>query len=163
MGKNIVYIIIAVLILGGAGFLIFNQGKSDQRVLGSENGNLNNQVNIPGSSVGGSSQVIGATGDIVPASGTVETKSFIVEGSSYKFVPNEITVKKGDTVQITFKNLEGMHDFVIDEFNARTKRIKTGESESISFIASKAGTFEFYCSVGSHRAMGMKGNLVVTE
>jgi plastocyanin len=28
-------------------------------------------------------------------------------------------------------------------------------------VADKKGTFEYYCSVGQHRALGMKGKLVV--
>jgi uncharacterized cupredoxin-like copper-binding protein len=31
----------------------------------------------------------------------------------------------------------------------------------VQFVADKTGTFEFYCSVGNHRQMGMVGTLVV--
>lgn len=86
-----------------------------------------------------------------------------VEGSSFKFAPNRIEVKKGDTVEIVFKNTTGFHDFVIDEFDARTSQIQAGQTETITFVADKAGSFEYYCSVGTHRQMGMKGTLVVTE
>jgi plastocyanin len=88
-------------------------------------------------------------------------KEFTIEGSNFKFNPAEIRVKKGDTVKITFKNTGGLHDWVVDEFNARTQRIQADESETIRFVADKAGTFEYYCSVGDHRQMGMKGNLIV--
>lgn len=54
-----------------------------------------------------------------------------------------------------------MHDFVIDELNIRTKRIAGGESDSVTFTADKTGAFEYYCSVGNHREMGMKGRLIV--
>jgi plastocyanin len=90
-----------------------------------------------------------------------QTTEFQVEGGMYYFKPNEIRVKKGDTVKIVFNNKEGMHDWVLDEFKAKTQRIKTGESEAVSFVADKVGTFEYYCSVGNHRAMGMKGNFIV--
>jgi plastocyanin len=88
-------------------------------------------------------------------------KPFEVEGGMYYFKPNVITVKKGDTVKITLTNKEGMHDFVIDEFNVKTKRIKAGETDTVTFVADKTGSFEYYCSVGTHRAMGMKGKLIV--
>lgn len=88
-------------------------------------------------------------------------KEFVVDGQNYSFSPSMITVKKGDTVKLTFKNIGGFHDFVIDEFAASTKRINTGQEETIQFVADKTGLFEYYCSVGSHRAMGMKGTLVV--
>lgn len=90
-----------------------------------------------------------------------EVKEITVEGSPFKFMPTEIKVKKGQTVKVVFKNVAGMHDFVVDEFKARTKVIKASETDTIQFVADKAGTFEYYCSVGNHRAMGMKGNLIV--
>jgi nitrite reductase (NO-forming) len=86
-----------------------------------------------------------------------------VDGGNFKFSPNKIEVKKGDTVEIVFKNTEGFHDFVIDEFNAKTSQIQAGKTETVTFVADKTGSFEYYCSVGTHRQMGMKGTLVVTE
>ncbi len=92
---------------------------------------------------------------------TNNTKSFTVTGSNFSFDPKTITVKKGDTVKITFKNADGMHDFKIDEFNVATKQIQGGEEETVTFTADKVGAFEYYCSVGKHRQMGMKGTLTV--
>lgn len=92
---------------------------------------------------------------------TSEAKIFTIEGSSFKFVPNVIKVKKGDNVTITFKNIGGTHDFVIDEFDVKTSQIGDSEEEDVEFVAEKVGTFEFYCSVGNHRQMGMVGKLVV--
>ncbi len=89
-------------------------------------------------------------------------KTFTVEGKNFSFSPSTMTVKKGDRVRIVFNNSGGRHDWVLDEFNARTKVIESGQSETIEFVADKAGTFEYYCSVGNHRAMGMKGTLTVT-
>ena len=88
-------------------------------------------------------------------------KEFNVDGSNFKFSVAEMKVNKGDTVKVTFNNVEGMHDWVVDEFNARTKQIQAGESETITFVADQTGTFEYYCSVGKHRQMGMVGNLIV--
>lgn len=90
-----------------------------------------------------------------------QVKEFTITGQNFSFTPNKITVNKGDTVKITFKNNEGMHDFVIDQFNVRTNLVKAGGQQTIQFIADTAGVFEFYCSVGSHRQMGMKGSLEV--
>ena len=88
-------------------------------------------------------------------------REFTVTGSPFKFVPNELRVKEGETVRITFKNSGGTHDFVIDEFQVRTKQLQSGGEETLEFVANKKGTFEYYCSVGTHRQMGMKGSLVV--
>lgn len=87
--------------------------------------------------------------------------SIIVNGGNFYFKPNIIKVKQGDTVNITFINDEGFHDFKIDEYNVRTNQIKTGEQEKVTFVADKKGSFEYYCSVGTHRQMGMKGTLIV--
>lgn len=88
-------------------------------------------------------------------------KEFTVVGSPFKFEPAILKVKKGDTVKITFKNSAGTHDFVIDELNVKTKVLKAGTEEVVEFKADKAGSFEYYCSVGNHRQMGMKGTLTV--
>ncbi len=92
-----------------------------------------------------------------------EVKTFTVDGTSFAFAPSTINVKKGDTVRIVFNNKAGFHDWVLDEFNAKTKQISAGTTETIEFVADKAGEFEYYCSVGSHRQMGMVGTLVVEE
>ncbi len=89
------------------------------------------------------------------------TLTFDVVGGNFYFTPNIIKVKKGDTVKINFKNNDGFHDFKIDEFNVAIPRINSGEEANVTFIADKTGTFEYYCSVGTHRLMGMKGDLVV--
>ena len=43
------------------------------------------------------------------------------------------------------------------------KKINTGNKTSVTFVANKAGEFEFYCSVGNHRAQGMVGKLIVKD
>jgi plastocyanin len=70
-------------------------------------------------------------------------------------------VKKGDKVKITFQNSVGNHDFVLDAFNIKTAVLGSGKSETVEFTADKTGQFEYYCSVGNHRQMGMTGTLVV--
>ena len=95
------------------------------------------------------------------AATTGETKTFTISGKSFSLTPNEIRVKKGDSVKITFKNTGGFHDFSLDEFNVKTPQIQSGQTADVEFVADKIGTFEFYCSVGNHRAQGMKGTLIV--
>lgn len=92
---------------------------------------------------------------------STEARVINVKGSPFKFEPSEIKVKKGEKVKIVFMNEKGMHDWVNDEFDAKTKQIKDGQTDSVEFTADKTGTFEYYCSVGNHRQMGMVGNLIV--
>ena len=90
-------------------------------------------------------------------------REITVEGGKFYFKPATITARKGETVRVTFKNADGMHDWNIDECKVATKVIQAGQEETIEFVADKIGTFEYYCSVGNHRAMGMKGTFTVTE
>lgn len=90
-----------------------------------------------------------------------EVKEFTLEGSKFKFVPNEIKVKVGDTVKITFKNVDGFHDFVIKDLTVATKQFQSPGEETVEFTAPKAGTYEFKCSVGKHAEQGMTGTLIV--
>ncbi len=90
-----------------------------------------------------------------------EVKEFTVSGQNFSFTPSSLTVKKGDKVRILFKSTQGFHDFVIDEYGVATKQLKSPGEEVLEFIADKSGTFEYYCSVGEHRALGMVGKLVV--
>lgn len=97
------------------------------------------------------------------ASPSAETgvKEFTIVGSSFKFAPSQITVKQGDKVKITLKNTGGTHDLFIDGYKIQTKVINSGAEDTIEFTADKAGTFDFWCTVGNHKAMGMVGKLVV--
>jgi plastocyanin len=90
-----------------------------------------------------------------------EKKIVVIDSQNFSFSEKEIRVKEGQTVQITLNDKDGFHDLVIDEFGVKTKRLNAGESDTITFVADKKGTFEYYCSVGNHRAMGMKGTLIV--
>lgn len=92
---------------------------------------------------------------------TPKTLTFNITGGSFYFAPNVLHAKKGDTIKIIFTNAGGMHNFVLDEFNVAIDPIQTGATSTVEFVASKTGTFEFYCSVGQHRKMGQKGTLIV--
>lgn len=96
------------------------------------------------------------------ATQTGEVKEFTVDSFEMGFSLKTITVKKGDTVKITLTNSgKYTHDWVVDELSARTKVIKNGETDSITFVADKVGTYEYYCSVMTHRQQGMVGTLIV--
>ncbi len=95
--------------------------------------------------------------------GAMQSDVITVEGANFSFSPNTITVKKGQKVKILFKNVEGFHDFVIDEFNVKTPQIQANMEGTVEFTPMEVGKFEYYCSVGKHRQMGMVGTLVVEE
>lgn len=104
------------------------------------------------------------TGESMDTTSTsTDVKVLEVEAGFPYYKPNLITVKKGDTVRIIMNSVDMTHDLVIDELNVRTPIKKAGESATVEFVADKAGSFEYYCSVGQHRANGMFGTLVVQE
>lgn len=89
--------------------------------------------------------------------------TFEISGKNFSFSKDQLTVKKGQIVKIVFTSESGMHDWVLDEFSAKTKTVSNGEQAEVTFVADKTGEFEYYCSVGNHKAMGMVGTLTVTE
>jgi len=106
-----------------------------------------------------------ATGNVV-ADGSEDVVVINLTSSHFRFYLNgvespELKVKEGDKVKIILNNEEGFHDWKIDEFNAATQQVSAGKVTSVEFIADKKGTFEYYCSVGQHRANGMLGKLIV--
>src|SRR5262245_47069052 len=52
-----------------------------------------------------------------------DAKVFNISGSNHAFDVKEIRVKEGETVVINFESATGFHDWVVDEFNARTERV----------------------------------------
>lgn len=153
---------IAIIVVLGAGVFYLTQKAPN----GPNMPLLQNQAGESQNTSSGRTEGAGtSTGNIPDASNpgaAVESiKEFTVEGSSFSFSLSSMNVKKGDKVRIVFKNMGGTHDFRLDEFAVATKMLKGGEQETVEFTASKTGSFEYYCSVGSHRAMGMKGTLIV--
>lgn len=129
----------------------------------------NETATIPDDTMGESAQLPSRSQDDRRQGGSqfdapeMDVREFTVSTRSFAFNPAEIKVKKGDRVKITLTNTDGFHDWVVDEFNAKTGRINTGQTSSVEFVADKTGTFEYYCSVGNHRQMGMVGKLIVEE
>jgi plastocyanin len=88
-------------------------------------------------------------------------REFDVIGSNYMFQPGLMRVKKGETIKIIFHNIEGLHDFRIDELNVATQLLEEKDTQTVEFAASKIGTFEYYCSVKNHKALGMTGKIII--
>ncbi|HSE27590.1 MAG TPA: plastocyanin/azurin family copper-binding protein [Gemmatimonadales bacterium] len=112
--------------------------------------------------------------------GTTHDVNMVLEGTSYKYVPNELTIKAGDVIR--FHNVSGgPHnvDFWADSIPAGAAAVlntampdRMGELSgpllveanavyTISFAGAPAGEYKFYCL--PHLAMGMTGKLTITE
>jgi len=85
-----------------------------------------------------------------------------ITASEWKFQPAQLTVEAGVPVQLT--ELNGgtiQHDFSIEALGINLPLLDPGKSQSVRFIPTKKGTFEFKCTVPGHAEAGMKGTITV--
>ena len=92
-----------------------------------------------------------------------QVREFRIDGKNFEFSQEAMSVRRGDTVRIVFTSTGGFHDWRVEGYNVGTQRVDTGGSATVEFVADTAGTFEYFCSVGNHRALGMEGVLTVTN
>ncbi len=148
--KNIVLPAIAVVAIIVGGFLFMSKTN--------KNTDIPSSLDTPISATPDESMQE-STGSANATSGNI--RQFTIEGNNFAFDTKTITVNKGDVVKIILNNTEGRHDLVIDEFNVSTQVLTAGQTDEVQFIADTAGSFEYYCSIEDHRAMGMVGQLIV--
>lgn len=85
-----------------------------------------------------------------------------MSASEYSFSPAKVTANSGEHIKILFTNSGSFsHNITIPELGVESKTINPGESTVLEFDAGKKGVFSFYCSVGGHRDLGMKGELTI--
>jgi plastocyanin len=115
-----------------------------------------------------------------PTAGATHDVNMVLEGTTYKFVPNELSVKVGD--QVVFHNVSGgPHNvaFFPDSIPAGAKEVidpqlhdqigplssallvDPNATLSVSFANAPVGDYKFTCT--PHMAMGMHGKISVTQ
>lgn len=111
---------------------------------------------------GGGSQQQSSNSSSSSSSSSSSAQRIEVVGTEFAYNPSTLTVKRGQTVEIVFKN-EGSvaHDLLIDEFNVKTAAIAAGQSTTVRFTPNQAGQFKIYCAEPGHEAAGMVATLVV--
>jgi plastocyanin len=93
-----------------------------------------------------------------------EGRKISMEMGEFYYAPNVIEAEAGETLTVTVENVGGFHDFVIDELDVASEQVKDGNSVTVTFTVPEGASgqeYEFYCSVGSHRELGMVGTLMV--
>ncbi|MGQ4660540.1 copper-containing nitrite reductase [Lysobacter sp. F6437] len=80
-------------------------------------------------------------------------------------VAPDLKVPEGAVVAITVVNGDGaMHDVAVPEFGAQSDQlVGEGSATTIVFRATRAGTFEYLCTIPGHKAAGMFGKLIVGD
>jgi cytochrome c oxidase subunit 2 len=78
----------------------------------------------------------------------------------WQWDPGTVTVKKGELIRLIIHNADVLHGLVIPELGVNQEIPPDGAV--IEFIAVKAGSFEFFCSIWCGEGhMEMQGKLVV--
>ena len=85
-----------------------------------------------------------------------------VKAADLMFDPMTLTAKVGQPVTVNLKNAGALeHSFVIDALNVKLEHVQAGQTATVTFTPTTAGTFDFYCNVPGHKDAGMKGTLMV--
>lgn len=148
MSKNTIITVVAVLFLVGVGWYLMRPktssapSETQPSVVPSE---------TPSSAPSASE---GAT--------VTKVNEITISATDYAFTPAKLSIKTGDKVKLVFQNNGKFpHNLVIDELKVTTKTINAGQTDTIEFTADKAGSYNMYCSVDSHRQKGMEGTVSV--
>ena len=112
-------------------------------------------------------------------------QSVAVTAKEFGFAPAQLTVTAGQLVELTFQNTGAVeHDWSVREIDLTGNPTVTGETGGghmidmhdapklhvaagpgtqgkLTFTPSKAGTYEFFCTVAGHKQAGMVGTLTV--
>lgn len=98
------------------------------------------------------------------AAATPAPQTINLKAEDIKFDAMNLTAKVGQPVTINFQNAGVLeHSFVIDQFNVKLEHVQPGQTATVTFTPTAAGTYDFYCSVPGHKDAGMKGTLTVSS
>jgi uncharacterized cupredoxin-like copper-binding protein len=114
-----------------------------------------------------------------------------LQASEFRFEPATIEVMAGQQVTVMMQNMGTVeHDFVIQEIPVEQTTAESepeatgmaghtmdetamepaihmgamaGMTDSVTFVPTKPGTYEFFCAVAGHKEAGMVGTLMVRE
>jgi len=94
---------------------------------------------------------------------TSSVKEFNLTARQWEFIPSTITVQKGESVRLNIQSIDVTHGFAITAFGV-SETLTPGNTVTVEFVADKAGTFSFFCTVFCGLGhSGMRGTLIVEE
>jgi uncharacterized cupredoxin-like copper-binding protein len=89
-----------------------------------------------------------------------------VSARSFRFTPSKLRLAKGESVTISLKSSDALHDFVVSGPGVNTttvvKPTPPGATKRGRLDLVKPGTYQFFCSLPGHRAAGMRGTITVS-
>jgi heme/copper-type cytochrome/quinol oxidase subunit 2 len=88
-------------------------------------------------------------------------KSFNLVAYNFFYSENKLIVNKGDVVTIYLTSQDGLHDFTMDGIPIQSTVFGPNEKTVVSFIADKAGEFQYFSSLGEQKQLGLAGRLIV--
>ncbi|HEY1359698.1 MAG TPA: cupredoxin domain-containing protein [Thermoleophilaceae bacterium] len=98
-----------------------------------------------------------------PVAGKPATTLTVAE-TEYKLDPSKLNVASKGTVQFDVQNNgKIVHALEVEGPGGETRSgtIQPGQSKQFKVSLDKPGSYEIYCPIGNHRALGMKGTLRV--
>jgi heme/copper-type cytochrome/quinol oxidase subunit 2 len=78
--------------------------------------------------------------------GTPQARTITIDARQFAFEPATLDVQRGDTVTLHLESLDASHGLSIDGYGVDIQA-EPGKSAEVTFVADKAGTFKFRCSV----------------
>lgn len=88
-------------------------------------------------------------------------KEFQMTAKQFEFIPNTITVNKGDTVKLNITSIDVDHGFALSKFNIK-ENLSPGKTVTVQFQATENGEYTFFCSLFCGDGHGnMQGKLIV--
>ena len=97
----------------------------------------------------------------VPAAAEPVTRHITLRADRFAYAPAVLRVNRGDRVILTLQAGDVVHGFSLDGYGINV-RVEPGRSQTVEFVAERAGKFRYRCSVscGSLHPF-MTGELVV--
>jgi cytochrome c oxidase subunit 2 len=87
-----------------------------------------------------------------------------ITAKKFEYSPNKIRIKRGVPVILEFTSLDRVHGFTVPGLGGIHATIEPGKVTRVRILATKSGTYEFYCDIfcgDGHE--DMTGTIVVEE
>lgn len=157
---NRTFLIVAVIVVVAVGGFFLFRGRSTGAPTVPRNETSSPTVEPPATAAPAPTTTGGQTTQ-PPA--TPAVREFTVTAKQFAFDPAVIIVRKGERVRLHITSVDVTHGFALPDFGVNVD-LQPNQTKTVEFIASKVGTFSFFCSVfcgSGHSAM--RGTLQVVE